>query len=131
MWPIIWPVALVAVAAAVVGGVVRGGPGVLGALLAGVVIIAFLGSTPVVLNPIASSNPTLSLPVAVLFFMIKAFAAMAVLLLLFDVGGVAENVDRQVFGLTAAVCALVWTGLQALAFKRARVLTYDLNNDSQ
>jgi hypothetical protein len=114
--------------AAVAGLAVRGTAGLLGALLAGVVVAVFLGSTPVVLNPVARSSPVLSLPAAVLFFLVKAFAAMAVLFLLFDVGGVAEHVDRRTFGLAAVVCSLVWTALALWSFRRRRVLTYDLGD---
>lgn len=111
-----------------VAGLVQGRPGVLGAVLAGVVVAAFLGSTPLVMNPVARSSPFLAFPVAVLFFLVKAFAAMAVLLLLFDAGGVAEHVDRRAFGLSAVVCSLVWTALYVWRFRRRRVLTYDLDD---
>ncbi|WP_370186044.1 hypothetical protein [Aeromicrobium sp.] len=113
---------------AVAGLAARGTAGLLGALLAGVVVAVFLGSTPVVLNPVARSSPVLSLPAAVLFFLVKAFAAMAVLFLLFDVGGVAGHVDRRVFGLAAVVCSLAWTALALWSFRRRRVLTYDLGD---
>lgn len=126
--PVAVPMVLAVLLCSTVAGATHGWPGVLGALLAGIVVVAFLGSTPLVMNPVARSSPALSLPAAVLFFLVKAFAAMAVLLLLFDVGGVAEHVDRRAFGLSAVVCSLVWTALQVRAFRRRRVLTYDLDD---
>ncbi len=128
LWPVAWPVLTVSVVAAGIALAVEGWPGVLGALLAGVVVTLFLGSTPVVLTPVARSSPALSLPVALLFYVVKAFAAMAALLLLFDVGGVADHVDRTTFGLVAVACTLTWTALYLRAFQRARVPTYDLDN---
>jgi hypothetical protein len=123
--------AAVVAACAVVAAVLAGSPGVLGALLAGVVVVAFLGSTPVVMGPVARTSPVLSLPAAVLFFLVKAFCAMAVLLLLFDVGGVAEHVDREAFGLSAVVCSLAWTTLALQRFRRRRVLAYDLRDTAE
>ncbi|MCX6406723.1 MAG: hypothetical protein NTV28_07380 [Propionibacteriales bacterium] len=120
--------AAVVALAAVAGLAARGTAGLLGALLAGLVVAVFLGSTPVVLNPVARSSPVLSLPAAVLFFLVKAFAAMAVLFLLFDVGGVAEHVDRRTFGLAAVLSSLVWTVLATWSFRRRRVPTYDLGD---
>ena len=122
---------LVVVACAVVAGLVAGVPGVLGALLAGVVVVAFLGSTPLVMGPVARTSPVLSLPTAVLFFLVKAFCAMAVLLLLFDVGGVADHVDRQAFGLSAVVDSLAWTTLALQRFRERRVLAYDLRDTAE
>ncbi len=122
---------LVVVACAVVAGLVAGVPGVLGALLAGVVVVAFLGSTPLVMGPLARTSPVLSLPTAVLFFLVKAFCAMAVLLLLFDVGGVADHVDRQAFGLSAVVDSLAWTTLALQRFRERRVLAYDLRDTAE
>lgn len=126
--PVVVPMVLAVLLCVVVAGATEGTSGMLGALLAGLVVVAFLGSTPLVMNPVARRSPVLALPAAVLFFLVKAFAAMAVLLLLFDVGGVAEHVDRRAFGLSAVVCSLVWTALQVRAFRRRRVLTYDLDD---
>lgn len=124
--------ALVYAATVVVGSVValavEGTPGLLGGLLGGLVVAVFLGSTPVVMNPVARTSPVLSLPAAVLFFLVKAFVAMAVLVLLLDVGGVAQHVDRRSLGLVAVACSLVWTALAARAFRRRRVPTYDLGD---
>ncbi len=97
-----------------------------GATLGGLVVILFLGSTPVVLSPLVKASAMLSLPVALGFFATKAVAMLMVLVLLFDVGGVAGHVDSGWFGITAIVASLGWTLLQIRAFKRERVPTYDL-----
>jgi ATP synthase protein I len=54
---------------------------------------------------------------------------LIVLLLLFDVGGVATHIDARWFGIAAIVASLGWTLLQIRAFRRQRVPIYDLGDD--
>jgi len=126
--PVLLPVLVVTAVIAAVAGVVAGGDGVLGAVIGGLVVVLFLGSTPVVLSPLVKASATLSLPVALGFFTTKAVAMLVVLVLLFDVGGVATHVDSRWFGVAAIAASLAWTLLQILAFRRERVPTYDLGN---
>jgi ATP synthase protein I len=114
---------------AAVAGIVDGWEGALGAALGGLVVILFLGSTPVVLSPLVKASATLSLPVALGFFTTKAVAMLIVLLLLFDVGGVATHISSRWFGIAAIVASLGWTLLQIRAFRRQRVPIYDLGNN--
>ncbi len=87
--------AVVTVIGAVVAAVMTGVDGALGALAGGVVVVAFLGSTPLLLKPVVRASTTFS-PVAALgFFTVKAVAVVALLVLLFDVGGVSDHVDRD------------------------------------
>jgi ATP synthase protein I len=127
--PIALPVAGVTLAAAVVAGIVAGIEGSLGALLAGVVVIGFLGSTPLVLTPIVKASALLSLPAALGFFAIKSIAVLVVLVLLFDVAGMGGRIDATAFGITAIVASLTWTVLQVVAYRNQRVPTYDLTNN--
>ncbi|MCW2771330.1 MAG: hypothetical protein JWR27_2763 [Aeromicrobium sp.] len=122
------PVLGVAGVCVVVFGVLEGVDGVLGALLGSVVVILFLGSTPLVLTPVVKASAALSLPVALGFLATKSLAVLIVLVLLFDVGGAADHIDSTAFGLTAIVAALTWTLLQVLAFRKERVPTYDLRD---
>ncbi len=126
--PILLPVLVVVAACAVVAGVVVGWDGVLGALLGGVVVVLFLGSTPLALSPLVKASATLSLPVALGFLTSKAIAMLLVLVLLFDVAGAATHVDSTWFGVTAIIVSVTWTLLQIRAFQRARVPTYDLSD---
>lgn len=122
-------VAAITAVAAVVAGFVVGLAGVWGALLGGLVVCLFMGSTPVILTPAVKAAPALSLPVAVAFFTTKTTAVVLVLILLFDVGGVADHVHRPSFGLTALAASVVWTALQLALFRRERVPLYDLGNN--
>ncbi len=127
--PVLLPVLALTVLCAVAGAVADGVEGVIGGTLGGLVVILFLGSTPVVLSPLVKASAALSLPVALGFFTTKAVAMLVVLLLLFDVGGVATHVDTTWFGISAIVASLGWTLLQIRSFKRERVPTYDLGED--
>ncbi len=119
----------VTIIGAVVAAVMTGMDGALGALAGGVVVVAFLGSTPLLLKPVVRASTTFS-PVAALgFFTVKAVAVVALLVLLFDVGGVSDHVDRTSLGLTAMAVSLAWTAAQTVAFRRDRTPTYDLDSN--
>ncbi len=114
---------------AVVATIVTGTDGTLGALAGGAVVVAFLGSTPLLLKPVVRASTTFS-PVAALgFFTVKAVAVVALLVLLFDVGGVSDHLDRTSLGLTAMAVSFVWTAAQTVAFRRDRTPTYDLDGN--
>jgi len=120
------PVLLVTMVVVIVFGITDGTDGVLGALLGGVVVILFLGSTPVILTPLVKASAMLSLPVALTFLATKSIAVLVVLVLLFDVGGAADSVDSTAFGVAAIAASLTWTLLQVVAYRNERVPTYDL-----
>lgn len=124
--PILVPVLALMIVCGVAAAFVRGWDGVVGVLLGGLVVVLFLGSTPLALSPLVKANATLSLPVALGFLTTKAVAMLIILLLLFDVGGVAGHVDTTWFGVAAITASLAWTLLQIRAFQHARTPTYDL-----
>lgn len=121
--------AIVTLVGAVVATVIAGTDGALGALVGGVVVVAFLGSTPLLLRPVVRASTTFS-PVAALgFFTVKAVAVVALLVILFDLGGVSDQVDRTALGLTAMAVSLGWTAAQTVVFRRDRTPTYDLDGN--
>ena len=120
---------VVTVIGAVVATIVTGTDGTLGALAGGAVVVAFLGSTPLLLKPVVRASTTFS-PVAALgFFTVKAAAVVVLLVLLFDVGGASDHVDRTSLGLTAMAVSFTWTAAQTVAFRRDRTPTYDLDGN--
>jgi ATP synthase protein I len=127
--PVALPVAAVTAVVTVVFGVLDGLDGVLGALIGGLAVMAFLGSTPLVLTPLVRKSAAMSLPVALAFLAVKSVAALVVLVLLFDVGGVADRVDSRAFGVAAIAASLAWTVLQVVAYRNQRVPTYDLHDN--
>jgi ATP synthase protein I len=126
---VLLPVLGVTAVAAVGFGLAEGTAGVYGALLGGAVVILFLGSTPVILTPLVRRSAAMSLPVALTFLGVKSVAALVVLALLFDVGGLADRIDFLAFGITAIAASLSWTILQIVAYRNERVPTYDLSNN--
>jgi ATP synthase protein I len=125
---VLLPVLAVTAVAAAGFGLARGLEGVLGAGLGGAVVVVFLGSTPVILTPLVRRSAAMSLPVALTFLGVKSVAALVVLALLLDVGGLADRIDFMAFGITAIAASLAWTFLQLVAFRNERVPTYDLGN---
>lgn len=122
------PVGLVTAVCAVVAGVREGGDGVLGALLGGLLVVLFLGSSPWVIGPVAQRSPALSLPFALALFLTKVVAAIIVLYVLVDPDGAGRFVHAPSLGATAVLASLTWTSLQVRAFLRGRVPTYDLGD---
>lgn len=103
---------------------------VLGVVLGVVVVVLFLGSTPLILDPLVRASPQASPATALLFFGAKAVAATVALVLLLDVGGASKHVDLTAFGITVAVTALLFSTVMVLRFRRSRRPTYDLGNDA-
>jgi ATP synthase protein I len=127
---VVLPVLAATLVAALVFGIGRGVDGVLGAVLGGIVVILFLGSTPVILTPLVRASAALSLPVALGFLATKSVAVLVVLALLFDLGGAADHIDPTAFGVAAIAASIVWTALQIVAFRNERVPTYDLTSET-
>lgn len=125
---VLLPVMAVTAMVAVSFGLSTGSDGVLGSLLGGAVVVLFLGSTPLILTPLVKASPAMSLPVALGFLATKSIAVLVVLIVLFDVGGVADSIDFTAFGIAAIAASMTWTLLQIVAFRKERVPTYDLTN---
>lgn len=101
---------------------------VLGIVLGVVVVVLFLGSTPMFLSRLVGASPEMSMATAIIFFGTKAVAATVVLLLLFDVGGLADHVSPPAFGLAAVATSMVWTTAALIRFRKDRTPLYDLDD---
>lgn len=123
---VVLPCLLVVAVVTVVAGFVGGREAVYGALVGGVLVVAFLGSSPGLLDPLAKKNPVLSLPIALGFFTVKAVAAIVVLAVLLDEDGVGQNLERQAVAAAMVVTAVAWIGLHLLTLRRSRTPIYDL-----
>ncbi|MEH3033440.1 MAG: hypothetical protein PGN07_05210 [Aeromicrobium erythreum] len=126
---VVLPAAVVVLVAVVVALVVRGGEGALGAAVGGAVTLAFLGSSPGLLDPVARRSPAASLPVALAFFGLKAVAGVVLLALLLDPSGAGRHLDAPSLAATMVATALAWVALHVRALKRDRTPTYDLRNN--
>ena len=112
------PTAAVGAIAAVVSGVVAGGKGVVGAVVATLVVILFMGIGLYVLQRTAKSLPHLFQAMGLLLY-------TAQILLLFIFVAVFKNTslfNPKSFALTLVVTTLVWIGAQARAHMKAKIL---------
>lgn len=124
---VVAPTTVVVAATAVAGAATHGTVGGLGALLGGLVTLLFLGSTPGLLGPVARRAPVAALPVALGFFVLKAFAAFVALTLLVGPDGLRDRVDPVWFAAGVGLTSLTWVVLHLRALRRDRTPTYDLD----
>jgi hypothetical protein len=128
---VVLPVLVATVVCAVVAGLVRGQEACIGALVGGVLVSIFLSASPAILEPATKANPSMSLLIALSLFGGKVAVLMVLLAVFVNIDSVSDHVDSTALGLTLLVTSMVSTGLQILAFTRARVPTYDLGNSSE
>lgn len=112
------PSALAGAVGAVVGGVLEGGKGAIGAVSGAVVVILFMGIGLYVLQRTAKSLPHLFQAMGLLLYTTQILA-LAVVLVVF------KNTtlfNTQVFALTLLGTTLVWVAAQARAHSKAKIL---------
>ncbi|MEU6275813.1 hypothetical protein ABZ871_25880 [Streptomyces populi] len=112
------PTAAVGAIAAVVSGAVAGGKGALGAVVATLVVVLFMGLGLYVLQRTAKSLPHLFQAMGLLLY-------TAQILLLFIFVAVFKDTslfNPKSFALTLVVTTLVWIGAQARAHMKAKIL---------
>lgn len=110
----------------VVAGLVVGTSGALGALTGGVIVVAFFGSTPALLGPVVKATPQLSLVFAMLFFLTKVVALVALFVVLSRASGPDGRLDPESVSVTVIATTLVWLVARIVDATRDRTPTYDL-----
>lgn len=118
------PTAAAGIAAGVIGWFVAGGPGLVGALMATGVVLAFFLVGQVMLARVLRSNPQMAMPVALTLYLAKIGVLLVLLVLLQNV----TVFDTKVFALTILVCTLVWTIAEVFILARSKVLVVDPGN---
>jgi ATP synthase protein I len=124
---IIPTLALTAVCA-VVAGLVSGETGVYGAIVGGVIVCVFFASSPLALGPVTKVSPQSSVLVAMVFFLTKVVALVALFVVVLGPDGIGDHVDDAALGMTVIVTTLAWTALQIRAARHTRQPLYDLSN---
>ncbi|MGW1955422.1 hypothetical protein ACWCPI_22200 [Streptomyces sp. NPDC001920] len=112
------PTAAAGAVAAVVSGVVAGGKGAIGAVVATLVVILFMGIGLYVLQRIAKSLPHLFQAMGLMLY-------AAQILLLFVFLSVFKNTtlfNPRAFAITLVVGTLVWIAAQTRAHMKAKIL---------
>ncbi|MCI3222610.1 hypothetical protein [Streptomyces sp. NP-1717] len=112
------PTAAVGVVAAVVSGVVAGGKGALGAAVASVVVIVFMGIGLVVLQRTAKSLPHLFQAMGLLLYTTQVLALFVFMAAFKDT----SLFNPKAFALTLVVATLAWIAAQARAHMKAKIL---------
>ncbi|MGW8884076.1 hypothetical protein [Streptomyces sp. NPDC055749] len=119
------PTAAAGALAAAISGAVAGGKGALGAVVATLVVILFMGIGLVVLQRTARSLPHLFQAMGLMLY-----TAQLLLLFIF----VAAFKDTEVFNpkafaITLVATTLVWIGAQARAHMKAKILYVEPDSD--
>lgn len=120
----------VLLACVVAAGVYAGIHGALSAVIAGMIVAVFFMSTPVVLRPIMAVSPGASLLSALVFFVTKVVALLALVTVLVDSRTIGRIIDRPSLGATLGVTAVTWTILLLIGERRRRIPIYDLDADA-
>ncbi|MET7644526.1 hypothetical protein ABZS83_12925 [Streptomyces sp. NPDC005426] len=119
------PTAVAGAVAAAISAGVAGGKGALGAIVATIVVILFMGIGLVVLQRTAKSLPHLFQAMGLMLY-------TAQLLLLFIFVAAFKNTslfNPKAFAITLVVTTLVWIGAQARAHMKAKILYVEPESD--
>lgn len=119
------PTAVAGVIAAVISWFVAGGKGAVGAVVATVVVIVFMGIGFVVLQRTAKSLPHLFQAMGLMLY-------AAQILLLFVFLAVFKNTtlfNPRAFAITLVATTLVWIGAQTRAHMKAKILYVEPDSD--
>ncbi len=116
---------------AIVAAFVVGAPGFWGAVIGGVVVLAFFTSTPAVLGPVAKTSPGLSLMFAMVFFLTKVVALVALFVVLSRASGQDGPIDAESVSVTVIATTFAWLVAKIVDTTRERTPTYDLPADDQ
>ena len=111
------PTAVVGALCAVAGGLVDGGKGVLGALLALAVVTVFFMISTVVVGRAARVSPQTLMATAMVTYLVKIVLLAVISAQFKDT----TLFNPRVFGLTAIVCVLTWSATQVRAWVTAKV----------
>ncbi len=109
---------VVGVIASIIGVLVGGGKGLLGAVIATVIVVVFFSIGQFTLGAVLKSNPQMALTVALMIYLVKV-GVLLVLLILFSG---TTLFDTKVFAATIVAGTLAWTGAEVWVFARTKVL---------
>lgn len=109
---------VVGVIASVIGLVVGGGKGLLGAVIATVIVVVFFSIGQFTLGAVLKNNPQMALTVALMIYLAKV-GVLLVLIILFSG---TTMFDTKVFAATIVAGTLAWTGAEVWVFARTKVL---------
>jgi len=109
---------VVGVIASIIGVLVGAGKGLLGAVIATVIVVVFFSIGQFTLGAVLKSNPQMALTVALMIYLVKV-GVLLVLIILFSG---TTLFDTKVFAATIVAGTLAWTGAEVWVFARTKVL---------
>ena len=102
----------------VIGAIVKGGNGALGAALGGAVAVLFFAGGQWAIDKVLAGNPEVALMGALVVYVVQILVLFVLIALLKD----ATWLDGRVFGATIMACTVTWLGASVWAWSRTKVL---------
>lgn len=108
----------VGILSTILAGIFRGKDGLIGALVATVLVLVFFAAGNLVLNWALRAHPQVALSIALLTYVVK----IGVLFLLIIAFADTTLFNTKVFALVVVLCTITWTLAEVVLWSRARVL---------
>lgn len=105
----------------VIGYLVDGWNGGLGALFGAVLVVVFFSAGQFVLGSVLRNNPQMALTVALTIYLVKVGVLLVLIIALADT----TAFNTRVFAATIVSCTLAWTVAEVWVFARTKVLYVD------
>jgi len=103
------------------GAVFAGTQGVIGAVIATVIVLIFFSVGQFALGSVLRTNPDMAMTVALMVYLIK-IGALFVLIIVF---AHTTLFNTKVFAATIVACTIAWTASEVWVFSRTKVLYVD------
>ena len=123
------PTVVVAILGVILGFLLRGGPGLFGALVGGVVACAFFIGGQLAVTKILENNPQTAMTGAFAVYLGQVLVLFILIAVLRD----ATWLDGRVLAASVLACTIVWIVASVIAWSRTSVLVVDVpdSNDSE
>ncbi|WP_354642336.1 hypothetical protein [Kitasatospora camelliae] len=118
------PTAVAGVVAMAISTAVAGAQGLVGALFATLLVMAFFSSGQIALDRLTRNNPQIFMAAGLLVYTTQILLVAIVLAVFKDT----TLFDTKVFGFTLLGCVLIWTGFQVRGAMKAKIY-YVQNGD--
>lgn len=115
------PTLVVGLLAVLIGGLTRGGPGVLAAVIGTVVVLAFFAIGQYVLGVVLANNPQAAMPAALVIYLVKVGILFGFIAVFADT----TAFDPKVFGLTVLACTITWTCAEVWVIGKTKLLVLE------
>ena len=112
------PTLVVGVLAVILGAVLKGGNGALGAFLGATISIVFFAGGQWAIDKVLAGNPDTAMAGALLVYVVQILVLFVLIAVLKD----ATWLDGRVFAATIVACTLTWVGASVVAWNRTKVL---------